>query len=80
MGIKRRDSRLGTNLEVNTGGGSFGVVDGLGTSFDIGAHAMIVAGSKSRPISQTVDCDGVVGGAEADGTRVTGEATLGDVV
>ena len=80
MDIKRRDSRLGTDLEVNTGGGSFGVVDSLGTGFDIWAHAVVVASSESRPVAQAVECDGVVGSAEADGTRVTGKAALGDVV
>ena len=50
-GIERRNLRLGANLEVNTGGGSLGIVDSLGTSFNIWAHAMIVAGGESRPIA-----------------------------
>ena len=80
MGVERGDLRLGTDLKVNTGGGSLGVVDGLGTSLDIGAHAVVVASSESGSIAQAVEGDGVVGSAEADGTRVTGKATLGDVV
>ena len=78
--FKREDSRLGTDLKVYTGGGGFCVVDGLGTSFDVRAYAMVVAGSESRPIAQAVECDGVVGSTEADGARVTGEATLCDIV
>ena len=72
--------RFGTNLEINTGGGSLGIIDSLGTSFDIGAHTVVITGSESRSITQAVDGDGVVGSAEADSTGVTGEATLGDIV
>jgi len=71
---------LGTDLEVNTGGGSLGLVDGLGTSFDIGAHTVVVTSSESRSITQAVDSDGVVGSTKADSTGVTGEAALSDVV
>jgi len=71
---------LGTNLEVNTGSGSLRIIDGLGTSFDIRAHTVIVTGSESGPIAQTMDGDGIIRGTEADSTGATGEATLGDVV
>lgn len=71
---------LGTDFEVNTGGGSLGIVDSLGTSLDIGAYAVVVAGSECGPITQVVDGDSIVGSAEANSTRVTGEATFGDVV
>ena len=72
--------RLGANLEVNSSGGSFGIIDSLGTSLDIRAHTVVVAGSKSRSITQAVDGNGVVRGAETDSTGVTGKATLGNVV
>ena len=80
MDIKREYVRLCTNLEVNTGSGSLGIIDGLGTSFDIGAHTVVVTGSESRSIAQTMDGDGIIRSTEADSTRATGEATLGDVV
>ena len=79
-GCQEGDLRLGTNLEVNPSSGSLGIIDSLGTSLDIGAHTVVVAGGESRSIAQTVDGYGVVGSAEADGTGVTGDATLSDVV
>lgn len=78
--MKRVYLRLGTDFEVNTGSGGLGIIDSLGTGLDIGAHTVVVAGSVRGPITQAVDGDSVVGSAEADGTGVTGEATLGDVV
>ena len=72
--------RLGTNLEVNTGGGSFGIVDSLGASLDIWAHTVVVAGSESRSITQAMNGNSVVGSAEADSTGVAGKATLSNVV
>ena len=80
MGVGRGDLRLSTDLKVNTGGGSLGIVDGLGTSLDIRAHAVVVAGSESGSVAQAVEGDSVVGSAEADSTRVTGKTALGDVV
>lgn len=41
---------------------------------------MVVAGSKRRSVTQAVDSDGIVRSAKADSSRVTGEASLGDVV
>lgn len=79
-GLEGEYVRLGTNFEINSGGGSLSVVDSLGTSFDIRAHTVVVAGSESRSIAQAVDGDGVVRGAKADGTRVAGDATLRDIV
>lgn len=72
--------RLGTNLKVDTGGGSLGIVDSLGTGLDVGAHTVVVASGKSRSITQAMDGDGVIRSAEANSTGVTGEATIGDVV
>ena len=80
MGIEKGYVRLDANLEVNAGGGRLGIVDSLGTSLDIGANTVVVAGSEGGSIAQAVDGDGVVRSAEADSTRVTGEAALGDVV
>lgn len=72
--------RLDANFEVDTGGGSLGIVDSLGTGLNIGAHTVIVASSERRSVTQAVDSDGIVRSAEADGTGIAGETTLGDVV
>jgi hypothetical protein len=80
LGVKSGCIRLYTDFKVNTGGGSLGVVDGLGASLDIGAHTVVIAGSERRRVTQAVDSDGIVWGAEANSTRVTREATLSDVV
>lgn len=80
MGAKSEDIRLDADFEVDTGGGSLGIVDSLGTGLDIWAHTMIVAGSECGSIAQAVEGDGIVRSAKADSTGVTGETTLGDVV
>ena len=78
--MKRVYTRLNANLKVDTGSGRLGVIDSLGTGLDVWAYTVVVAGSECGPITQTMDGDGVVRSAEADSTRVTGEATLCDVV
>jgi len=75
-----RHVRLGTNLKVDTTRGGFGVVNSLGASLDIGAHTVIITGSEGGTIAQAVDGNSIVGSAEADGTGITSEASLGDVI
>ena len=41
---------------------------------------MVVAGGERRSITQAVESNGIVRSAETDGTGVTGETTLCDVV
>lgn len=77
---KRVYVRLDTNFEVDTGGGSLGIIDSLSTGLDVRAHAVIVAGGERGQVTQPVNCDGVIRSTKADGGRVPGKATLGDIV
>ena len=72
--------RFGANLESNAGRSCLGVVYGLGTSFDIRAHTVVVARGKGAQVGETVERDGVLGCGEADRGRVLGDTALGDVV
>jgi len=38
---------LGTDFEINTSGGSLGIIDSLGTGLDIRANTVVVASSES---------------------------------
>ena len=82
--MQRRDNiyylRFGADLEGNAGRSCLGVVYGLGTSFHVRAHAVVVARGKSAQVGETVERDGVLGRGEADGGRVLGDTTLGDIV
>jgi len=71
---------LGTNLKADTLSSSLGVVDSLGTSLDISADTVVVAGSESAQVSETVEGDGVFGSAEANGSGVASDLALSDVV
>lgn len=73
-------SRLGTDLEGNTRGGSLGVVDGFGTSLDVTVDAVVVAGREGAQVVESVNGDGVFRCAESDGRCVAGNLALGDVV
>lgn len=73
-------SRLGADLESDTGGGRLGVVDGLGAGLDVGADAVVVARGEGLEVAETVEGDSVLGGTVAEGSGVAGDLTLSDVV
>ena len=56
------------------------VVDGLSTSFDVGADAVVVAGRERLHIVEPEESDGIFWGIETDGTSVTSDVALSDVV
>jgi len=72
--------RLGTDFEAHVAGGCLGVVDGLSTSFNIGADAVVVAGSKSVEVSEAVERNSIFGSAEAKGSGVATNLSFVDVV
>ena len=80
MRVKSGDIRFNTNFEVDTGGGGLGIIDSLGTSLDVRAHTVIVAGGECRSVTQALNGDSVIRSAEADSTGVAGELAVGDVV
>src|SRR5690348_4100130 len=77
---KRNDSRLGTNFKSNATGGSLAVIDSLGTSLNIGAHAVVVARRKELEVAETVEGDGVLRGTVAESSGVLGDSASLDIV
>ncbi len=75
-----KNLRLGADLECDARRSRLGIVYGLGTSFDVRAHAVVVARGKGAEVGETVESDGVLGRGEADGGRVLGDTAFGDVV
>jgi hypothetical protein len=73
-------SRLSTNLKSNTTLGGLGVVDGLGSSLDVTADTVVVAGGERVEVVQAVNSDRVLGRIVTDSSSVLGELALGDVV
>lgn len=51
---------LGTDFKGNTPRSRLGVVDSLGTGFDVFRNLVVVRGRKGGKVSETVDGDGVV--------------------
>jgi len=72
--------RLGTNLERDSRGGGIGVIYGLRTGLNVGAHTVIIARSKGAQVGETVESDCVLGRRETEGSRVLGDTGLSDVV
>ena len=72
--------RLSTDLKADTLGGGLGVVDSLGTSLDVRADTVVVACSESAQVTETVKGDGVLGGTVAEGSSVTSNLALSNVV
>ena len=61
-------------------GGGLGVIDGLGTSFDIRADTVVVARSKSAQVTKTVEGNSIFWCAKTNRGVVTGDLALSDVV
>jgi len=83
LGLEERSSievSFSTNLKADTLCGGLGVVDSLGTSLDVGGHAVVVARSKGVQVAKTVEGNSVLGRAEANSSGVLGDAALSDVV
>ena len=74
------DLRLSADLEVDALGCSLGVVGGFGTSLDVRADTVVVACSESAQVTETVEGDGVLGGTVAEGSSVTSDLALSNVV
>ena len=72
--------RLGADLEVHVLGGALGVVGSLGARLDVRGDAVVVRGREEVEVVETLEGDGVLGRAEADGGSVASDLALGDVV
>lgn len=79
-GKKKLNSRLGTNFESNTRGGRLGVIDRLSTGLYIRANTVVVAGGEGIQVAKAVKGDSIFRGVVANGSRVTGDLALSDVV
>ena len=73
-------SRLSTNLQSNTRGSSLSVIDSLGTSFDVSADAVVVAGMEVVQVAESVESDGVFGGIVSGGGGVVGDFALCHII
>lgn len=72
---------LGTDLEADVARRRrTGVVDGLRASLDVGVDTVVVARGERAEVAETVEGDGVLGRAVADGGRVLRDLALGNVV
>ncbi len=60
--------------------GGLGVVDSLGTSFDVTAYAVVVAGREGVQVVQGVDGDSILRGVVTNGASIAGNVPTGDVV
>ena len=74
------DVRLGADLQRNARCGGLGVIDRLSSGFDIGADAVVVAGSEGVEVVETVDRHGVFWCIVTNGSGVAGDLSIGDVV
>ena len=72
--------RLGADLESNARRRCLGVVYGLGTSFNVRAHTVVVARSKSAEVGEGMEGDGILGRGEAGRGGVLGDTALSDIV
>jgi len=71
---------LCTDFKANVACGRLRIVNGLGTSLNIAADAVVVRSSEGVHVSKAVDGDSVFGCTVAEGGSVTRNAALGDVV
>ena len=74
------DVRLRANFKRNTILRLRGVVSRTTTSLDVAADTVVVACSESAQVTETVKGDGVLGGAVAEGSSVTSDLALSNVV
>jgi hypothetical protein len=72
--------RLGTNLERDSRGGGIGIEYSLRTSFNVGAHTVIVARGEGAEVLETMESDRVLGCRETCSGRVLGDTAFSDVV
>lgn len=70
---------LSTNLDTD-GTVRLGVVDGLSTSLNVSADAVVVARSEGVEVAEAVESDSILRSSVADGSSVARNAALGDVV
>ena len=72
---------LGADLERDVARGRrAGVVHGLGAGLDVGADAVVVARGVRGEVGEPVEGDGVLGGTVAEGSSVTSDLALSNVV
>ena len=72
--------RLGTDFECNTASSGLGVVDSLGTSLNVPADFVIVAGGEGLEVVETVKGNSVFGGVVAEGSSVAGDVAFSHIV
>lgn len=61
-------------------GGGLGIIDSLSTSFDVRADTVVVACGESAQVTETVKGNGVLGCAVPEGSSVTSDLALGNIV
>jgi hypothetical protein len=71
---------LGADFERDTAVGVLGVVDGAGTSLNVTAYAMVVAGREGVKVVETVEGNGVFRRVVTNSSSIAGDAAGGDVV
>lgn len=60
--------------------GGLGIVDGLGTSLDVTADAVVVGRGEGLEVVETVEGNGVLRGVVPDGGSVAGDVPTGNVI
>lgn len=78
--LQKLYQRFSTDFECDTAVGVLGVIDRLGTGLDVSADAVVVAGSESFQVVQSVNGDSVFRGIVTNCSGVTGDVTFGDIV
>lgn len=73
-------SRFATDFEGNTTLGRLGVIDGLGTSLNVGVDSVVVRGGEGVEVIDAVNGDSVFGCVVANGGGVAGDLASGNVV
>ena len=71
---------LGTNFKRNTTSSSLGVINSLGTSFDVSRDLVVVTSGEGTEVVETVDGDSVFRSVVANGSGVAGDVALGNIV
>jgi len=71
---------LSTNFKADVARGRLGIVDGLGTSLNVAADAVVVRSREGAHVPETVEGNSVFRSTVAKSSSVTGNASLGNVV
>lgn len=75
-----RDSRLGADFKGNATSRRLGVIDSLGTSFNVTAHTVVVGGRVGRQIAQSVQSNGVLRSGEPESSSIASDLARRHIV